>query len=420
MARQGLNFVVFGATGDLAVKKIFPALSWLLKDGVLPEQSRIIAVSRRDWDTAAFRSFLYESDSLVSKELLETIEYVDVDFDVRRGYDNLKKKIDETNSNQTIIYLSLSPFWFKTVIDDLKNAAILEKGDTKILLEKPFGTDTVSANELNEQLLAFLDASQIYRVDHYLGKETIQALMDEHERSPKLRQILSNKTLARVIVELSETKGIDGRASYDPVGAFRDVAQNHMLEMLAVLLAEYPRSHQENAWPNARAEVIDSLAQPTKESVFIRRGQYLDYLSERGVAQNSNTETAFELKTVFAKGELAGVEVVLKSGKKLSRNYAGISLTFLPIGNLPQEIRFEIQPKAQLVIRQKDGHETFIDLEKNQDAYQNVITDAITGEARRFVGEKEVLAAWRYTDSVLPILRATSVEKYSSETPFYF
>lgn len=415
-----MTIVIFGATGDLAVKKLFPALSSLMSDDLLPKGARIIAVSRRDWGTSEFRAFLRESGSDISDRLIEHIEYADVDFDVRRGYDRLKKVLDETANSQLLIYLSLAPRWFTPVIEDLRDADILKRGQVKLLLEKPFGTDTASAEALNSALLSFLDPAQIYRVDHYLGKETVQAIMDEHERSPKLRQILSNQTIERIAVELSEAKGIEGRASYDSVGAFRDVGQNHLLEVLAVLVAEYPRQEASaGAWQDARAKVLESLALPSATDSAARRGQYMEYPAERGVTEGSDTETAFELRTYFEEGELSDVPVTLRAGKLLPQNYAGISIFFRPTGNLPAEMRFEIQPVARMVMRQRDGSLASIPLPPGRDAYHNVIEDAIKGEARRFVGTKEVLAAWRYADAVLPILLAAPLEAYSIDRPFY-
>ena len=416
---QPITLVLFGATGDLAIKKLFPAIASLLEESALHKDSTIIAVSRRNFDTNSFCAFLQENYPNVPDILLEHIEYADVDFDVRRGYENLKTVIDTNKDRELLIYLSLAPQWFPVVIDDLKASEILTKGATKLLLEKPFGTDEASARNLNEKLLSFLSPKQILRVDHYLGKAAVRGMMQTHEQSTSLREIISNKTVARIDVELLETKGIDGRASYDGVGAFRDVGQNHLLETLAVLLAEYPRNPNADAWQDARAKVIESLAVPALQTFRARRGQYAGYETERGVAPESATETAFEIETMFTEGELSGIPVTLRGGKRMGKNYAGIRITFKPLEGFPSEMLFEIQPEARVVLRYAGGRETSIPFTDIHDAYYNVLQDALGGETRHFVGSREIIAAWRYTDALIAQFAHTPLESYSDSCPFF-
>jgi glucose-6-phosphate 1-dehydrogenase len=414
---QPVTLVLFGATGDLAIKKIFPALASLFEENLLNAQSKIIAVSRRNWDTAEFRQFLTDSWPQAPQTLLSRIEYADVDFDVGRGYENLKSVL-EGDTNDLLVYLSLAPQWFFPVTEDLKNSGILFGGKTKLLLEKPFGTDENSAHALNNHLLSFLSPEQIYRVDHYLGKATLQAIMRTHEESTSLREIISNETVAEITIELFETKGIDGRASYDSVGAFRDVGQNHMLEALAVLLAEYPRTDGAAPWQNARAKVIESLNIPAPDNCKIRIGQYEGYKAERGVHPDSKTETAFEIHTTFGKGELAGIPVVLRAGKCMPRNYAGVHVRFREIAGFPTHLEFEIQPEARATLRYKESSETVIAFSNISDAYRNVLKDAIAGETRHFVGGREIIAAWRYADALLKLFARFPLQYYSKVKPF--
>jgi glucose-6-phosphate 1-dehydrogenase len=416
--QKPLTFVLFGATGDLAVKKIFPALASLLTTEELHPDSKIIAVGRRNFDTAAFQTFLKESWNEVPDELLAHITYADVDFDVRCGYENLKAVLEENEERDLMIYLSLAPRWFAQVIEDLRDAGILVREDAKLILEKPFGTDEASARKLNELLSSFLAEPQVYRVDHYLGKSALQAIMETHERSAGLRTILSNETVAKVTVELLETKGVEGRgASYDSVGAFRDVGQNHMLEALAVLLAEYPRSEEAHAWQKARADVLESLA-PPEESVVVRIGQYDGYEEERGVEAGSRTETAFEVGTHFTKGELKGVPIVLRAGKKMPQAFARIIVAFKEIAGFPTEMRVEVQPEARVVMRYPDGTENNFPLHSTREAYANVILDVLQGDDRHFVGEREILASWRYADALVALFPTLPLQKYGVNTLF--
>ena len=412
-------FVVFGATGDLAQKKIFPALSALYGDGSLSSGTKVIGVSRREWDKDSFRTFL-STESSVSSGFLNITEYTRVDFEAGVGYTELAANIAKHSSHhEVLIYLSLAPRNFPVVIRALRKSKILKRGKVKLLLEKPFGIDEASACTLNKLLNSFLLPSQIYRIDHYLGKSAVQALMRVHESSPSLRNIISKNTVESVTVSLFESKGIDGRgASYDSVGAFRDVGQNHILEVLASLLAEYPRRASASAWQDARAKVLENLLPPKDTCELARRGQYEGYEREKGVVAGSTTETAFEVITSFSRGELAGIPIILRAGKMMGITSASVSILFKDTSGLPREILFSIQPVAQVIIRSRDGDEEVIEIPDTRDAYENILLDAIHGETRHFVGAKEIQSAWRYADRVVGCWDKVPLEKYGPSHPF--
>ncbi|MFA6095822.1 MAG: hypothetical protein WC767_03200 [Candidatus Paceibacterota bacterium] len=414
-----VTIAVFGATGDLAKKKIFPALSALYGEGLLPPGSRVIAVSRREWDDAGFRQFLRDSGSAVSDGFLRVVEYAEVDFEEGRGYAELKDRIVRTKSD-VMVYLSLAPRFFPIVMKALRKAGIAKKGRTKFLFEKPFGVDEASACSLNRLLSSFLSQDQIYRVDHYLGKGVVRAIMSMHESTESLRQIISKETVESVTVALLETKGIDDRgASYDGVGAFRDVGQNHILEALAVLMAEYPKKSSAKAWQDARAKVLESLVPPANTCEFSRRGQYRSYMLERGVREGSETETAFEVMTSFSRGELKGIPVALQAGKCMPGARAYLRLVFRDIPGFPRSIEFEIQPEERVIMRSKDGREETIAMPKSRDAYANVILDALSGKTRHFVGSREMQASWRYADRIVACWGKVPLEHYDEERPFF-
>jgi glucose-6-phosphate 1-dehydrogenase len=412
--------ILFGATGDLAQKKIFPALEALYSDGSLPHDSRVIGVSRRSWSTSEFHDFL-KSKSTVSQGFLHIVEYAEIDFEVGRGYDALTQHVSKLGKGRDIIvYLSLAPQYFSPVIQALRKSKILRRGKVKLLLEKPFGTNEKSACALNRSLTSFLSHSQIYRIDHYLGKTAVQAMMRVHESSPSLRSIISAHTVESVSVMLLESKGIDGRgASYDGVGAFRDVGQNHMLEVLASLLAEYPRRASASSWHDARAEVLEDLLPPRTTCELARRGQYEGYDHEVGVRAGSETETAFEVITGFSRGELKGVSVIFQAGKMMGETRASVRIVFKEIEGLPREIEFSIQPQSRVNIRMRDGSEEVIDFNSSRDAYENVIQDALRGESRHFVGSREIQAAWRYADRVVACWGKVPLERYNASHPFF-
>lgn len=416
---RSATVVIFGATGDLAVKKLFPALSTLLAEGALTSDCSVIAISRRDWDTEAFRAFLRAGGTGVSEALLAKIEYLEIEFEETRGYEALARRLSTPHTDETLLYLSLSPKLAPSVCRDLHETGILVRGGPKLMLEKPFGTDEASARAFHEMLASVLDERQIYPVDHYLGKAAVQEVMRRHEASTELRAMIRKETVSRVLAELLETKGIDGRATYDAVGAFRDVGQNHLLEALAVLLAEYPANGTAFAWQNARAAVLKSLAVPHDIAARARRGQYDGYLAERGVAPDSRTETAFEVMAAFEGGELAGVPVTLRAAKRAPMARALLRIVFKDVPHVPKELHIDIQPEARIRVLERDGTETVTPLHGARDAYASVFFDALHGTRHRFPGPAEIFAAWRFTDTLLHAWHEAPLERYSEQQPFF-
>ncbi len=412
--------VLCGATGDLARKKIFPALSQLYDEGALPHGSSIVGVSRREWDDGAFRQFLSE-ESTVSRGFMQIVQYARVDFEAGVGYESLATMYRSlSRGRDLVVYLPLAPQHTMAVVRALRRHRIIRRGRMKLLLEKPFGTNASTADALNRLLGSCLDERQVYRIDHYLGKSTVQAMMRVHESSPSLRQIISRDTVRSVSVSLLESGGIDGRgASYDGVGAFRDVGQNHMLEVLASLLAEYPKKGGAEAWQKARALVLRDLLPPAQTCEFARRGQYEGYRGEKGVSPRSSTETAFEVVTGFSRGELSGIAVELRGGKRVGQSRSSVRIDFKEVSGLPREIEWVIQPDPHIAIRHRDGSEEFIALPSRRDAYGAILLDALRGERRHFVGRQEICAAWRYADRVVACWDQVPLEVYSDSHPFF-
>lgn len=402
MSKKSIKFVLFGATGDLAVKKIFPALEALFKEGALGTNPQIIAVSRRDWRHPDFHNFLIEKNSPITANFLQHISHVNVDIDGGKGFNVLSEMISLGASGvepEVLYYTSLAPDLHQKAITGLRDAGLLSRGTGKILIEKPFGTNEKTAGELDDFLLSFLDEKQIFRVDHYLGKDAILAIMDIHEKSSELGEKLVTKNLKSIVIRMFETQGINGRgASYDGVGAFRDVGQNHMLEMLAVIAANVTAQNLDGFdWQAMRADVLSQLAPPAKTCDLSRRAQYVGYHNERGVHPGSETETAFEVITNFSSGKLFGVPLILRSGKKMLNSESTIEIEF------------------------KDGKKQIFDVQsfKNKrDAYGNVVFAALQGSRREFVGSAEIKALWRYADHVVACWNKVPLEIYSPEKPF--
>ena len=416
---KGAVFILFGATGDLAIKKIFPALDTLQKIASLKESSRIIAVSRRDWSDEDFRAHLVASSTGISKNLIDRIEYLKVDIDRGTGFEDLARAT-LIDGAEPVVYLSLAPRHHAEVSRALFDSKIITKGKGKLLIEKPFGTDEKTAKYLDKFLLEKIKDSQIYRVDHYLGKDTIRAIMDLHESTGDFDKLISKESVESIHVRLFETKGIDGRgASYDGVGAFRDVGQNHMLEMLAVVAAELGKGKDEGkVWQEARAKVFEHLAPPAKTCDESRRAQYEGYGAEKGVSEGSQTETAFEIRTTLASGKLKGVPLVLESGKRMPSTEAFVEVVFKDISGIPKSMKFSVQPHQEIVIINRDGTSDAFEIPVVADAYTNVIRCALEGKEREFVGSREIEALWAYADRVVDCRNKVPLEIYSEKKPF--
>ena len=408
-------FVLFGATGDLALRKIFPAIETLYDEGIFGAEPNIIAVSRRDWDT----SQLLSHAGISEKNFTKIVSYSKVDIEHGIGYADLYKKIEklkEKNPNsQVMIYLSLAPRHQSNVIESLAREKILSRGDVKLLMEKPFGTDEKSAHELDKLLVSLIDENQIYRIDHYLGKDTIMAIMDMHDKTAEFSKIMSRENVNSIRIRLWEEKGIDGRgASYDHVGAFRDVGQNHMLEMFAVLAADVPHE----SWHDARTHVLKHLTPPAQTCELSDRGQYENYTKEVGVAIGSQTETAFEVTTSLSAGKLANVPIILQSGKKMPASEVFIEIIFKDIIGIPKRMIFYVQPQQEIITEYIDGKKDIFKIPKTNDAYANIIKAAILGQSREFVGRQEIEALWRYADHVVACWGKVPLRIYNNEKPF--
>ncbi|MBI5133860.1 MAG: hypothetical protein HZA81_00500 [Candidatus Taylorbacteria bacterium] len=422
VSKKDMIFVLFGATGDLAAKKILPAIESLVSAGEIGASSKVVAVSRREWDDAGFLSFFEgQRGRPAEPSFAAAISYSKVDIAAGVGYKELKARLDrmlaEDPSAELLVYFSLAPDLYSPAFKDLVRSRVLERGKRgKIMIEKPFGTDQKSACALDRLLASKLDPDQILRVDHYLGKDTVRAIMDLHERATHMSDLVSSEAVSSIRVRLFETKGIDGRgASYEGVGAFRDVGQNHMLETLAALGADLSTA---GSWQEARADFIKRLVPPANTCDLSRRGQYEGYEAERGVRVGSQTETSFHVETSLRSGKLKSVPLVLESGKKMQVAEAFAEICFKDISGLPKRMRFSIQPKQEIVIENRDGSKEVFEVPRSYDAYGNIILAALYGSEREFVGPEEIEALWGYADHVVACWDRVPLEVYSDRKPF--
>jgi glucose-6-phosphate 1-dehydrogenase len=356
-----LTFVVFGATGDLAQKKIFPALLSLFSNKKIPQDSNIIAFSRRDWTDEDFRNYISPFlDSKSEKDsFLSRIEYVKGTFDDQDSYKRLKEKI---NGDEVLYHLAIQPEFYGPVLSGL---SLIKNESDKIIIEKPFGYNLPSAGSLQKVIDEIFTEEQVYRMDHYLGKMGLRNF-----DYSKLRE----KAIKEIKVKILETIDIQGRSEfYESVGALRDVGQNHALAMLAQALS-----------PTSRETFLKKIGVIQK----IERGQYKEYRQEQDVNRSSETETYFKITFSVNDNKWKDTIFVIEGGKKMKEKKSEIEIDFSDGSSYIKNINEPV----------RTGHPGGPGV---PDAYEILIEEAIQGKKEYFVSKDEVLASWEFISPIL-------------------
>jgi glucose-6-phosphate 1-dehydrogenase len=397
------TIVICGITGDLAQKKIVPALFDLHKNGKLGENFRLVGFSRREMTSAEIQTFVetilseHNLDCPSVEDFIKKVSYVSGQFDDKNSYQKLSRHLAEldkergTCSNK-LFYFAVPPTLYETLAVQISDSGLSipcggEDGFARILIEKPFGKDLKTAEHLDALLGKLFKENQIFRIDHYVAKQALLDLLNIHRRDQKFKEKWNNKFITKIEINLFEKALVGSRgAFYDEVGAFRDVGQNHILQMLALVAMDVPEnSDTENAEniQKSRAEILEKLLPSSeKELSSMRRGQYTGYLSESGVKSDSTTETFFSLTAFVDSENFHAVPFVLSAGKALSKN------------------------ETEIIVHFKDWPKFVFNVpaENSMPAYQKILLDCILGDATVFTSTREVLAEWRF---VTPIVEAT-------------
>jgi glucose-6-phosphate 1-dehydrogenase len=450
------SLVIFGATGDLAHRKLLPALYNLAHEGALPERFELIGVARREQGHEDFAEVVKESIERFSRQkpdpdvlngLLQDIRYLPGTFDDDNVYtelDHTLKEFDEQAGRpmNRVFYLSTAPEFFPLIAGKIGDAGLTrcEKAETRIVIEKPFGANLASAQALNTQLLEVFQESQIFRIDHYLGKETVQNLMALRFANTLFEPVWNRNFVDSVQITAAEDIGIEGRAGYyDHAGALRDLVQNHMLQLLALLTMEPPASFEANRVRDEKVKVLESIVPPEVEEVasMAIRGQYATgevqgkkvagYTEEDGVPKDSRTETYAALRLAVSNWRWAGVPFYLRTGKRLARKVTEIVVTLKPVPHMAfqstgsvgvqqNQIILMVQPDegvsvsvgakipgARMRIRpvHMEFHYGTSFVSQSPEAYERLILDAMRGEATLFTRNDEIEALWGIIDPVL-------------------
>ena len=420
--------VLFGATGDLARKKLFPALYRLAAAGRL--EVPVVGVAFSDWDDARLRGYAVEAaegaedqvDGTALKELAGSLAMVSGDYRDPATFAALARRLAEVGAARPAHYLAIPPGLFPVVVQGLSQAG-LGRG-ARVVVEKPFGRDLASARELNRVLHEVFPERSIFRIDHYLGKEPVENLLVFRFANAFLEPIWNRRYVASVQVTMAETFGVEGRGSfYDGVGAIRDVIQNHLLQVVALLAMEPPVDAEPDSLRDEKVKVLKAMC-PADPARLVR-GQYEGYSGEPGVAPGSPVETFAALRLEIDSWRWAGVPFFVRAGKHLAATaleavielHAPPRLLFSPDGCQPRPnfLRFRLGADDGVTVcvqAKKPGErlvshpvELEVDFERvfgaRQQAYQRLLGDALEGNPARFARQDGVENAWRVIQPLL-------------------
>lgn len=450
--------VIFGASGDLAKRKLIPSLYNLKEEGLLPEDFAILGVARSPMDDQSFRKEMSDAitqfatrevDKKIWKEFQDRLFYQPVDYADAAGFKKLRERLESfderfNTGGNYLYYLSIPPEIFETVVHTLGETGLINENDGKwrrVIVEKPFGHDYDSAVELDTQLSAVLKESQTYRIDHYLGKETVQNLLVFRFGNGIFEPVWNRRYIDHIQITVAENIGVDQRgAFYESAGALRDVTQNHMLMLLSLIAMEPPTSLQGESVRREKTKLLEAVKIMSPEEVLKNtvRGQYSDgivngekvkaYRSEKGVNPKSNTETYAALKLFIENWRWAGVPFYLRTGKRMATRSTQIVIQFreapLPLyqgermGRIgPNRLIVQIQPceGITLQVRAKTPGPTmrteavgmnfnYSDLGASASTgYETLLYDCMMGDATLFHRIDAVLNSWKVVAPILDV-----------------
>jgi glucose-6-phosphate 1-dehydrogenase len=430
MQPQADALVLFGATGDLAKRKIFPALYNIIGHQGL--DLPIVGVARDNWDDDKFhqhvrdslKEFEPDANLVMVDALIDGLHLVAGDYSQRITFEALAGVLDRLGSKNALFYLAIPPSMFPQVVQSLAAVGLADRG--RVVVEKPFGRDLASAKELNATLHAVFPEERIFRIDHYLGKESVEDLLVFRFSNLLLEPIWNRNYVKQIQITMSETIGVEGRGSfYDSVGTIRDFLQNHLLQVLALLTMEPPVGPDASYLHDEKAKVFAAMPQMHFEQMV--RGQYAGYQSEPGVAEGSTVETYVAAKLTIESWRWAGVPIYVRCGKALTAAATECVVELNcpprmlfdenPDGNTPSPnlIRFRLgkndgvtftvqakQPGQYLDSQDVDLRCDFAaTLGDRNEPYERLIWDAVDGSSRRFARQDVVEQTWRIVQPAL-------------------
>ena len=464
MNRDGI--VIFGGTGDLAYRKLFPALYNLHCLSSLKEDYRIIGVGRRNYTrdeyieiirkwTEEFSRLKYTEKDF--EEFSKRIDYYEMDMTNVDEYKGLVNFIiDEEILGEIIYYYAVSPKLFEPISKGLEQATSMVKLDccekenhhdcfidnAKIIIEKPFGEDLESAKEINKNLINYFKEENIYHIDHYLGKEMIINIMTLRFANTIFKNVWNKESIEKVEINVYETVGVETRGGYyDKNGAMKDMIQNHLFQIMSIVAMEEPKNHMSHSIKQAQSEVFRNLRpiQPKDIDKYLVMGQYIGYRQEDKVDPNSTTETYVSMNLQIDTDRWKGVPFILRTGKKLHERECEVVITFkesMP-GAYKNELTIKVQPdegvKLNFNIKKPGTGNTVVEkvdmdfcqscvLENRintPEAYERLIKAAIDSDKTLFSQWDQIELSWKYINELLDVYRQNSGKLYMYEPGTY-
>lgn len=464
-AKDPVIVVIFGASGDLSKRKLIPALYHLQNAGYLPDRYAVVGFSRTDMSDEEYRDHMLkalqeqvEDGAQViqtNHPLIRALHYQPGNADDLESFKKLREKLDQLDADHELagnrlFYLSVAPELFTPIIQNLCTAGLIcgrhDKAWSRVIIEKPFGKDLESARKLNADVTALLDESQIYRIDHYLGKETVQNILSFRFGNSIFEPLFNRKYVENIQLTVAETLGMEGRrgAYYDTAGALRDIVQNHMLQLLCLIAMEPPAALDAQSIRDEKVKVLRAVVPFSREEVAAStvRGQYGEgecdgtrvkgYRQEEGVDAQSVTETYVALRLTIDNWRWASVPFFLRTGKRLAKRVSEIAVEFKqPPLHLFRPLTNEAsskqpRPKSNVLVLRIHPDEGIslsfackqpgmrIQLEdvemdffyerafqqRSPEAYERLLLDALRGDASLFTRSDEVEYAWRFISSI--------------------
>ena len=418
---------VFGATGNLMYKKLLPAFANLQKHGLLPDDTKILCVARSEHTLESYLAVAKDQvkEAIDWERLSPLLEYFQMDFFAKDSYDRLHKKMETEQRPLRLFYLAVAPELFPVVARGISEAKLIVKNDPtgRIVFEKPFGEDLPSAKAINQLLWQYFDESQIYRVDHYLGKEMIQNILVMRFANRLFENNWNHLAIEKVTILAKETEGVMNRGNYyDGVGALKDMVQSHLMQMAAMVAMEVPKTFDD---AGIRDEKVAVLKRLRFQKQRILTGQYVGYLQEKNIASNSETETFVALRAAIDTPRWRGVPFDFITGKKLNEKNTMIVIDFKDNSNREQLWNDQPIVKNRLIIRVSPDEGVSFRLNVKEpglsnaiatqemdychhcqyvgnrpEAYERILLDLVRGQSTLFTRWDEIETAWEIVDDI--------------------
>lgn len=451
------QIVILGGSGDLSRRKLIPALMDLYAKELLPDQFRILGIARTERTDEDYQQFVIDAlkehkhghSVKTIEEFCKHISYVSGAFDEADTFREVKRRLGEYEDkikkpSNRVFYLAVPPATYGVAFNAIKDAKAAPKDHhgcwSRILVEKPFGNDLDTAQALDTLLGELFDESQIFRIDHYLAKESVQNILSFRFANTLLQTAWNKDAIESVCIEMKETLDVGNRVNfYEGVGALRDVGQNHLLQLLALIAMDEPKSLEANDIRTERTKVLEALKRMTKADVAKKclRAQYKGYRGTHGVREGSTTETYFEIEAELDLPNWQGVPFYIKAGKALDENKVEVTITFKEISGGPfktslgqsakNKVRLTISPEQEMGITlnakepglglQLESRELSFVCDPGKDqfknSYQKVLYDCILGDHTLFTRTEEVLASWRFITPIIDQWQDVPLYTYS-------